>query len=116
VNVTFRPLEPNAFTTPSGWRRPFNSTYAQTLAVLDREIPLMAGLVVICLATAAAYVAGYRTGIYEGRVEGRADGRLDGFEQGHWIGETKGYAAGYDRGLLDASPAVVPGGEGGGDA
>lgn len=33
MDVTFRPLERDDFGQSSGWKRPFNSTYAQTLSL-----------------------------------------------------------------------------------
>ena len=38
MDVTFRPLERDDFGQSSGWKRPFNSTYAQTLSLLDDEL------------------------------------------------------------------------------
>lgn len=38
MHVTFRPLERDDFTAPAGRRRPFNSTYSQTLSLLDDEL------------------------------------------------------------------------------
>lgn len=38
MNVTFRPLRPYDFPTPDGWTSQFNSTYAQTLTLLEHEL------------------------------------------------------------------------------
>lgn len=38
MRVTFRPLEPGAFTTAPGLRRPFSAPYSRTLDALEREL------------------------------------------------------------------------------
>lgn len=38
MNIRFRPLENDDFTTASGYRRPFSSTHAQTLRLLGDEL------------------------------------------------------------------------------
>ena len=38
MQITFRPLELDDFADPPGWQDPFDSTYSQTLTLLDREL------------------------------------------------------------------------------